>query len=235
MNLFGTKKQTTETNTSSSTTPTFGKFESGLTGLYDTINGWAGGNVTPYTGNITTGWTTNQNMGLESAKGLMNNDYLNRVLAGGNLDYSKDPTYLAARSRVNESLGDAIDSTKTNYAKSGLLSSSGYNRSQDRNIDNYGKAISELEGQFSAAAKQEIMNAMNVKNSLTKSFGNFANSQQQNMNDAETAKYKEFLRQQGVTEQAIPMMLQFFNLIRGFDSTQTQDSETTAHRSFLGL
>lgn len=79
------------------------------------------------------------------------------------------------------------------------------------------------------------MNAMNAKNSLIQAFGGFANAQQQNMNEAETAKYKEFLRQQGISEQAIPLMLQFFNLIRGADSTQTQNSETNVSRSFLGL
>jgi hypothetical protein len=233
--LFQPKGQSQSTTSKTITTPNFGAYGNQLSTVWNKIGDMAAGKVADYTGKITAGWTANQQAGMDSYKTLMNNPYLSKVLAGGSLDYSKDPAFLAAQSRLKENLGDAIDSTKTQYGGRGYLSSSGYNKSQGGNVDNYGRSQAELEGQFSTAAKQEMMSALSSYGNILNGFNSTANAEQNALTEENQAKYKEFLRKQGVEESAIPYYMQFLSMVKGQESNTTQDSTTDMRRTLLGL
>ena len=233
--LFGTKAQNTSTNTKQTSTPTFNGYESQMKGTFGTLQDWAAGKVNKYEGTPAVGWTANQQSAMDLAKGQLGNQYIADVLSGKYLDYTNDPSFLAAQNRMKSGLGDAINSTKTSFNRGGYLSSSGYNKSQQRNVDNYGSGMAELEGRFSDSAKQAIMQAMGVQNNAIGTYSNLAGQERTALNDVEQAKYKEYLRQQGVSESALPLMLQYFNLIRGTSSEGTQDSTTSVQRSLFGL
>lgn len=233
--LFGTKSQNTSTYSKQTTTPTFNGYENQLKDTFGVLQKWAGGDVSKYDGTPAVGWTGNQQAAMDAAKVAMGNQFINDTISGKYLDYSKDPAFLAAQQRLKSGLGDAINSTKTSFNRGGYLSSSGYDKSQQRNVDNYGTGLAELEGNFSNAAKQAIIQAMGVNNQSLSAFSNLAGQERTAMNDVEQAKYKEYLRQQGVSESAIPLMMQYFGLVKGQTSEGTQDSTTSMQKSLFGL
>ena len=233
--LFGTKSQSTTSTTKQSSTPNFGNYTGYLNTAAGKISDMLNGKTSTYDGELTSGWTGDQQYAMDTAKSTLGNSYLNDVLGGKYLDYSTDKSYLSAADKLRKNLGSAIDSTKTAFNKGGYLSSSGYEKGQASNVNDYGSSLAELEGKFSDAAKSQILQALGVQNSALGTYSTLANAKQQVQTEADQAKYKEWLRQQGVAENAIPYMMQFMNLVKGTDTVQDSNSATSTQKSFLGL
>lgn len=228
--LFG-KTQTSSTSQTQTTTPNYGDYSKYIDTALNKVNDWSSGKVNSYTGELTPGFTDNQKYALNMAKSNLGNTYINDVINGKYLDYHNDPSYTSAVGQLKNNMSAAIDSTKTAFGRSGFLSSSGYGKSQQKNVDDYGLSLGNLEGKFSDSAKNQILQALGVQNQNLSAFSNLANAEYTANKDADEAQYKEFLRKEGVSEQAIPYYAQLLSLVKG--TTTTSEGNSSVHQSGL--
>lgn len=226
--LLGSKSKST-----TSTTPYSGSYADQLEDFYNNyLKQNLNTSATPYTGDLTAGMTGTQNNAMGGLGSLVNTSALTGTINGDYLDPSTNPylsqTYDEAAQKVQKSLGQMNDNINSQFNNNGLYNSSARMESLQKQADNAGDTLASLATNIYGNAynqeRQNQMNAINQQSGLYGSLFGMGSTEQQTNQNADTNTYNEWLRQQGVDQNDIQNMLQYFGLVKNPSSTTTETS-----------
>lgn len=226
--LFGSSSKTT-----TSTTPYSGNYASQLDDFYNNyLKKDLDTSATPYTGQLSAGMSGTQQNAMSGLSSLLGSSALSDTISGKYLDPSTNPylsqTYDEAENQVMKSLGTMNDNINSQFNNRGLYNSSAREESLQKQADNAGDTLATLATNIYGNAynqeRQNQMSAINQEGNLLGQQFNQGTTEQNTNQSALDSAYKEWLRQQGVDDQDVSNMLQYFSMVKNPSQTSTTES-----------
>lgn len=225
--LFGSSSKSTTT-----TTPYSGEYASQLNDFYNLLKQRLNTPAQAYPGQLTTGMTSTQQSATSGLSALTNTPALTDTISGKYLSPDTNPYldqyYNQAAQKVSESLGQAYDTINSQFANRGLYDSSARREALQRQANQAADTLANIATNiYGNAYNQERANQLNAINQQAGLYGSLfgqGTTEQQTNQNALTAQYQEWLRQQGLDENDIDRMMQYFGLVKNPSQTTTTSS-----------
>lgn len=226
--LLGSKS-----TSSTKTTPYSGKYADQISDFYNnTLMKNLNTSATPYTGDLTAGLTDTQNNAMSGLSGLTNTGALTGTINGDYLNPDSNPYlsryYDQAADKVGKSLAANNDYINSQFNQRGLYNSSARQEALQKQADNaadtLGNVATNIYGNAYTTERQNQMDAIGQQAGLYDTLFNQGTTEQQTDQAALSSQYAEWLRQQGVDENDINNMLQYFGLVKNPSQTTTESS-----------
>ncbi len=226
--LLGSKSTST-----SKTTPYSGKYADQINDFYNnTLMKNLNTPATPYTGDLTAGLTDTQNNAMSRLSGLANTGALTSTINGDYLNPDSNPYlsqyYDQAADKVGKSLAANNDYVNSQFNQRGLYNSSARQETLQKQADNAADTLANVATNIYGSAydqeRQRQMDAISQQGGLYNTLFNQGTTEQQTDQAGLSNQYAEWLRQQGVDENDINNMMQYFGLVKNPSQTTTQSS-----------
>lgn len=233
--IFGgksTQKQTTVT------TPFSGQYATWADQVGSELMSKFGKTGQAYTGQLTANTNNNLSNVFSLANQYTNNQVLNDFASGKYLDPTTNPYaqagYDAGTKSMMKQFGQIDDTIKGSFNSNGLYNSSMRQNSQQKNAETTKDAISSFGSKYwGDLYNQGISNMMQANTAQQQNLGTalYTGTTQQSLEQKGLDnQYKEFLRQQGVSDQSIANILNYLNIVK--NPSQETTTQTKQHGLF---
>ena len=223
--LFGSKTKSTTV-----TEPWTKEWNSKATDLYSQYADKSA-NPTAYTGPLNAGTNDLITGSSDYVKNMLNNSTLQKIASGGFLTADSNPymtgTAKLATDALEKSMGTTYDNINSRFGGAGgLFNSSAKRNMAMRAADDLGtQKQTLLQSMYSKAYDTNMSNMMTglgLQKDLVSTANNIGTTQQSTDQANLTRQYQEWLRQQGVTDDAMTAMMQMLSLAKTNNSKTTQ-------------